>query len=209
MERNKDERKRPPLRLVVNNDKRQPPPVVTDDDGFMSIEELIADRERLREAFFTGLPRRQAKAFTMVERFLIEKRWPHGLDPNHGRLLVLPAQVFSPEIEQYGGTQQDELLIAVTDDATGSGLCLSLEISLPFYDDDPGIMEDAVLYSPILQYGSLFLEENRQGYLNLIYRIAFPLYPPALTQGIVARFFAAAALEVADTLHALAEYPDA
>ena len=70
-------------------------------------------------------------------------------------------------------------------------------------------MEDALLYSPIFQYGALFLEENRQdGLLDLIYRLGFPLYPPALTARLLDRLFTIAAFELRETLRCLMDFSD-
>ena len=79
----------------------------------------------------------------------------------------------------FGMVPHDELLVFIAEDAGGEGLCLSMEMIMPFYSDDEAVMEEALLYSPVLQYGSLFIEENQQdGLLDLIYRLGFPLYPP-------------------------------
>jgi len=208
MAEDKDERKRPQLRLVVNNaEKRHPGPAAADAD-FIPLERLVAQRDTFRAEFYRGLGGWETKAYAALERFLGQNKWPYGLDPHLGSFMVLPAAVVCPELLTHGGLPQDELLLFVADDLTGKGLCLSLETILPYYSDDDAVMEDALLYAPVLPYGSLFLEENRQdGFLDLIYRLAFPLYPPALTASLTDRLFAVAALELRETLHALTEYP--
>ena len=80
---------------------------------------------------------------------------------------------------------------------------------LPFYSEEEAVMEDALLFSPVFQYGTLFLEENQQDQaLDLIYRFGFPVYPPALTTKVLTRLFAIAAFELKEVLRSLAEYPD-
>jgi hypothetical protein len=70
-------------------------------------------------------------------------------------------------------------------------------------------MEEAILFAPVLPYGTLFLEENRHdSYLDLIYRVSFPLAPPALTQRLLGRYLATVAHEIRDALSGLTEYPD-
>lgn len=208
MAHDKDDRKRPHLRLVVDNAEKRPPRPAGDDEVSIPLEELIARRDYFRPLFYDGLERLQAKACEALERFLIGRGWPYGLDPHHGRLIVLPAGAVCPEAAEYGGLQQDELLLYISDDASGKGGCLSLEMVLPFYSEDEAVMEDALLYSPLFQYGALFLEENRQDdLLDLIYRLGFPIYPPALTPRLIDRLFGAAAYELKETLRSLAEYP--
>ena len=98
----------------------------------------------------------------------------------------------------------------MAEDATGKGLCLSLEMMLPYWSEDEAIMEETLLYAPVFQYGALFLEENRQdGLLDLIYRLGFPLYPPAPTDKLLDRLFSIASYELAEILRSLAEYPEA
>lgn len=208
-EKDTDERKRPQLRLVVDNaEKRNPRPSGQEDD-FIPLETLAARRDELRPEFYRGMVRRQAKAYETLERFLSDRGWPYGLDPRHGRLIAVPAQVVCPEVLEHGGSPQDEVLLFAAEDPVGEGLCLSLEMILPFWSDDDAVMEDALFSAPILPYGSLFLEENRQdGYLDLIYRLAFPLYPPAPTGRLLAKLLAVAAYELRETLRGLDEYPE-
>lgn len=209
MTKDKDDRKRPQLRLVVDNVEKRNPRPAADEESFIPLEELIAQREALRDDFYHGLERGQAKTYAALERFLTQKGWPYGLDPNHGRLLIIPAGVVCPEAVEHGGAPQDELILFVSEDPAGKGLCLSLEMLLPYYSDDEAVMEDALLYAPSLPYGTLFLEENRQdGLLDLIYRLGFPLYPPALTGRILERLFTMAAYELKEVLRSLAEYPE-
>jgi hypothetical protein len=206
MTQDKDERKRPNLRLVVSNpDKRQNRKDA--EEEYLPLEELVAQREELRPDFYRDMERGPAKVYALIERFLLRKEWQHGLDPLHGKLLVLPAGVVCPYHDEYGGENKDEALLFVAEDALGA-LCLALEMVLPFYSDDDTVMEDAFLYAPVHQYGTLFLEENRQdGLLDFIYRLSIPAYPPALTGRLLERFFAIAAFELAETLRSLGEYP--
>jgi hypothetical protein len=206
MTQDKDERKRPNLRLVVSNpDKRQNRKDA--EEEYLPLEELVARREELRPDFYRDMERGPAKVYALIERFLLRKEWQHGLDPLHGKLLVLPAGVVCPYHDEYGGENKDEALLFVAEDALGA-LCLALEMVLPFYSDDDTVMEDAFLYAPVHQYGTLFLEENRQdGLLDFIYRLSIPAYPPALTGRLLERFFAIAAFELAETLRSLGEYP--
>ncbi len=207
MAHDKDDRKRPHLRLVVDNAEKRSPRPAAGEEISIPLEELIAGRDRFRTLFYGGMPRWQAKPFTSLERYLTGRGLPYGLDPHHGRLMVLPAGAVCPEAAEHEGGQQDELLIYISEDAGGRGACLSLEMILPFYSEDEAVMEDALLYSPLFQYGALFLEENRQdGLLDLIYRIGLPIYPPALTPRLMDRLFAAAAFELKETLRSLAEY---
>ncbi len=208
MGKDKDERMRSHLRLVVNNaEKRNLRPSGSEEE-VIPFEELLAKRDILRPEFYRTLGRGQVKAYAAFERFLERKGWPYGLDPTHGRLMIIPVGVICADAFEHGVVPQEEVLLYVMDDMTGQGLCVSLETVLPFYSEDDAVMEEALLYSPVFQYGTLFLEENRQdGFLDLIYRLAFPLYPPALTGRIFDRFFAVAALELKETLQCLAEYP--
>jgi hypothetical protein len=83
-----------------------------------------------------------------------------------------------------------------------------MEMIMPFYSDDEAVMEEALLYSPVLQYGSLFIEENHQdGLLDLIYRLGFPLYPPFPSARVMERLFSIVAREVDEALGGLSEYP--
>ncbi|RNC73142.1 MAG: hypothetical protein ED859_00085 [Desulfuromonadales bacterium] len=211
MDNDRDERKRPQhLRLVVNNpDKRNARPA-TGEESFVSFEELVAKRDGLRPDFYRGLGRWQTRAYEKLEVQLARRQWPYGLDPQHGRLVVIPAEVVCPETLEHGGTPQDEVLIFAADDPTGQGICLSLEMILPFWSDDDAVMEDALFTAPILPYGMLFLEENRNdNYLDLIYRLSFPLFPSALTTRLLERFFAVARYELAETLAVLDAFPEA
>lgn len=204
-----DDRKRSHLRLVVNNpDKRSSRPSSGEDD-YITLEELVAGKEKIRPLYYRDIERPVMKACIAVERFLGKKGWTYGLDPHHGKPIVIPAAFVCPESTLSSADPRDEVLLFVSDDATGRGLCFSLEIILPFYSEDEALMEEALLYSPVFQYGTLFLEENRQdGYLDMIYRLGFPLYPPALTGRILDRLFAIADHEVGEALRGLAEYPD-
>lgn len=209
MEKDKDERKRPHLRLVVDNaEKRNPRPAGVEAE-FVPLDELISRRGEVRGVFYRDLDSWQAKAYQFIERFLAGKGWPYGLDPQHGRLLVLPAGAVSPEMVVEGSSPHDEVLVYVTEDQAGKGFCLSIEMILPFWSEDDAVMEDAFLYAPVHQYGTLFLEENPQDkMLDLIYRLGFPLYPPALTGRLLERLFAVVAHELQETLRNLAEYPE-
>lgn len=206
MTKDKDERKRPSLRLVVSNpEKRGARPAKEDEEQFVPLPELAVNRDLLRPAFYRGLERRQAKAYKHLETYLLRHDVMYGLDPHHGRVIVVPAAAVCPASAEHGGVHQDEVLLFVTEDGIGNGSCLSLETILPYWSDDESIMEEALLYAPIHQYGALFLEENRHdGLLDLIYRLALPVYPPAPTGRILERFFAIAALELADALQSLA-----
>lgn len=209
MAHDKDDRKRPQLRLVVDNVEKRNPRPAGGEEIFISLEDLVVKRDELRPGFYHGMERRYVKAYEALERFLTRKGWPYGLDPQHGPLLVLPADAVCPEAEAPGAAHQDEILLYVTEDVAGEGLCLSLEMILPFYSEDESVMEDVLLFSPVFQYGALFLEENRQdGFLDLIYRLGFPLYPPALTGRVLDRLFAIVAFELKETLRYLAEYPE-
>jgi hypothetical protein len=209
MTQDKDERKRPHLRLVVNNlEQRKPRPTGGEDD-FISLEVLAANRENYRREFYDGMDRWHVKVFSALEHYLAGKKCAYGLDPMHGKLLVLPVAFICPEITEHCPGQQDEVLIYLSDDTSGLGYCLSFETILPYWSEDEAIMEDVLLYAPIFQYGAMFLEENRQdGLLDLIYRLASPLYPPALTGRLLDRLFAIAAYEVGEALHSLMEYSD-
>jgi len=209
MTQDKDERKRAHLRLVVNNEEQRKPRPVTGGEDFIPYETLIAHRDVFRPEFYRGMAGWQTKAYNAIERYMARKQWEYGFDPQHGRLLVIPIAVIFPEAIEHGGSQQDEALIYVTEDASGNGFCLSLETILPFWSEDESIMEDALLYAPIFQCGALFLEENRQdGLLDLIYRLGFPIYPPAPTGRLLDRLFAIAIYELRETFRNLAEYPD-
>ncbi|MDD2337455.1 MAG: hypothetical protein PHD01_12850 [Geobacteraceae bacterium] len=208
MKKDSDDRKRSHLRLVVNNpDKRKPGQFGSEDD-FITLENLIAQRESLTPLFYQDMERLKGKAYQALERFLSASGWPYGLDPQHGQPLVLPALALCPSALAYGMLPQDELLVFIAEDAGGEGLCLSMEMIMPFYSDDEAVMEEALLYSPVLQYGSLFIEENHMdGLLDLIYRLGFPLYPPFPSARIMERIFSIVAREVDEALGGLSEYP--
>lgn len=209
MAHDKDDRKRAHLRLVVDNAEKRNPRPAGSEEVFIPLEQLIARRDEVRPEFYRGMERRHAKAYEAIERFLAGKGWPYGLDPQHGPLMVLPAGAVCPEAAEHEGEHQDELIFYVAEDAAGEGLCLSLEIILPFYSEDEAAMEDALLFSPVFQYGALFLEENRQDqFLDLIYRLGFPIYPPALTGRVLDRLFGIVAFELKETLRSLAEYQE-
>ena len=204
MTQEKDERTRPTLRLVVNNPDKRPPRKEAEEE-YLPLDELVARREEFRSLFYRDLERGPAKVYAGIERFLLTKGWRHGLDPYHGKLLVLPAGTVCPHHDQYGGENKDEVLLSVSEDHQG-GLCLALEMVLPFYSEDDAVMEDAYLYAPVHQYGTLFLDENRQdGLLDFIYRLSIPLYPPVFTGRLLERFFTIADFELTETLQALAE----
>ncbi|HEY6871087.1 MAG TPA: hypothetical protein VI298_00035 [Geobacteraceae bacterium] len=209
MAHDKDERKRPHLRLVVDNVEKRNARPAAGEELFIPLEELVAQRDEMRPLFYRGMERRHAKAYEAAERYLSNRKLPYGFDPQHGPLLVLPAGAVCPEAIDPGAAHQDEILLYVTEDSTGDGLCLSLEMILPFYSEEEAVMEDALLFSPVFQYGTLFLEENRQdGLLDLIYRLGFPIYPPALTARVLDRLLAIVAFELKETLRNLAEYQE-
>lgn len=208
MTQDKDGENRPHLRLVVNNAEKRNSRPSTSEDDFIPFEELITKRDVFRPEFYEEMDQLQKDAYEELERFLTGKGWSYGLDPRHGRLLVLSAGEICPEAAEDGSTQQDEILIYIAEDVTGQGLCLSLEMLLPYYSEDEAVMEDAFLYAPVNQYGTLFLEENRHdSFLDLIYRLALPLFPPDLSGSLLDRLFAIAAYELKETLRGLAEYP--
>lgn len=209
MAHDKDERKRPHLRLVVDNVEKRNARPAAGEEPFIPLDELVAHRDEMRHLFYKGMERRHAKVYEAVERYLGFTEMPYGLDHHHGPLLVIPAGAVCPEAIEPGASHQDEILLYVTDDSAGQGLCLSLEMILPFYSEDEAVMEDALLFSPVFQYGTLFLEENRQdGLLDLIYRLGFPVYPPALTRGVLDRVFTIVAFELRETLRNLVEYQE-
>lgn len=209
MKKDSDDRKRSHLSLVVNNpDKRKPGPSGNEDD-FIALDDLVANRENLAPFFYQDMDPLQEKAYRVIERFLSLRGWPYGLDPHHGRPIVIPALVACPAAQASGMVSHDELLVFVTEDTAGQGLCLSIEMIMPFYSDDETVMEDALLYSPVFQYGSLFLEENRHdGLLDLIYRLGFPLYPPIPTGRTLERLFSIVVREVDDALREFSGYPE-
>jgi hypothetical protein len=121
----------------------------------------------------------------------------------------LPADAVCPEAEGDSGEHRDEIILYVTEDTAGEGICLSMEMILPFYSEEEAVMEDALLFSPVFQYGTLFLEENKQDrMLDLIYRFGFPAYPPALTTRVLERLFTIIAFELKEVLRSLAEYSE-
>jgi hypothetical protein len=209
MANDKDERKRSHLRLVVNNaDVRSARPVAAEEE-FIALEELIANRDSLRPAFYRGIGRMQSKAYLALERYLQQRGAPYGVDPVHGKVMVIPAGQLSPESQEFG-SNQDEVLFCISEDASGSGLCFSIEMILPYFSEDDAVMEEALLFAPVLQYGALFLEENpHDGLLDLIYRLAVPLFPPLLTTRLAERMFAIFAFELRETFLALSDYPEA
>jgi hypothetical protein len=169
---------------------------------------LIASRDAFRPAFYRGMGRLQAKGYQGLERYLQHKEAPYGIDPVHGRVMVLPAGSLSPEAQEFG-SPQDEVLLSISEDASGSGLCFSLEMILPYFSEDDAVMEEALLFAPVLQFGALFLEENpHDGLLDLIYRLAVPLYPPTLTGRLVDRMLTIFAFELKETFLALSENPE-
>ena len=205
----KDDRKRPHLRLVVNNADKRGGHAPRGEETFISLNDLVAMRDEVRPHFYRGLEPAYVKAYETIERFVDMKGWPCGLDAQHGPLIVLPAEAI---LEEPGGENEghpDEMIVYITEDLSGQGLCLSLEMILPFYSEEEAVMEDALLFSPVFQYGTLFLEENQQDQaLDLIYRFGFPICPPALTATVLGRLFAIAAFELKEILRSLAEYPE-
>ena len=208
MTKDKDERKRSHLKLVVNNaENRSARPA--GEQEFIPLEELIANRDQFRPAFYQGLGVLQARGYRSLERFLLKQGSPYGIDPIHGKVMVLPSGSISPEALEYG-SPQDEVLLCISEDAGGSGLCFSLEMILPYFSEDDAVMEEALLFAPVLQYGALFLEENpHDGLLDLIYRLAVPLYPPLLTARLAERMFSIFSFELKETFAALSDYPEA
>jgi hypothetical protein len=201
----KDERKRSHLKLVVNNTEIRSARPAGEEQEFIPLEELIGNRDRLRPAFYASMGRPQTKAYLALERFLQQRNAPYGMDPVHGKVMVLPAGEISPESREFG-SPQDEVLLSIAEDAGGSGLCFSLELILPYFSEDDAVMEEALLFAPVLQYGALFLEENpHDGMLDLIYRLAVPLFPPLLTRRLAERMFAIFSFELKETFLALSD----
>ncbi|HBA90089.1 MAG TPA: hypothetical protein DCZ75_19450 [Geobacter sp.] len=208
MTKDKDERKRSHLKLVVNNAEIRSARPSGAEQEFVPLEELIANRDAFRTAFYRGMGRMQTKGYVALERFLAGREAPYGIDPIHGKVLVLPAGSLSPESLEFG-SPQDEVLLSISEDAGGSGLCFSLEMILPYFSEDDAVMEEALLFAPVLQYGALFLEENpHDGLLDLIYRLAVPLYPPLLTTRLAERMFSIFSFELKETFLALTDYPE-
>jgi len=208
MKKDKDERKMSHLKLVVNNAEVRSARPAGGEQEFIPLEELILRRDVFRPAFYRGMGRQQTRSYQALERFLEKRNAPYGIDPVHGKVLVLPAGDLSPEAREYG-SPQDEVLLSISEDAGGTGLCFSLEMILPYFSEDDAIMEEALLFAPVLQYGALFLEENpHDGLLDLIYRLAVPLYPPLLTSRLAERMFAIFGFELKETFLALSDYPE-
>lgn len=210
MTQDKDDRKRPHLRLVVDNAEKRAGRPADKGEEFFPLEDLLARREDFRTLFYAGLSPWQAKAYEKLERFFSVREWSYGLDPEHGRLVVLPIGMVCPEAVEYGSAPQDEVLVYVVEDLEGNGLSLSVEMILPYFSEDEAVMEEAFLYStPVHQYGTIFLEENRQdNLLDLMYRLTFPLFPPAMSTRLLERLFSVAAFEFRETCRILAEYPE-
>ena len=208
MTKDKDERLRSHLKLVVNNQEiRSARPSATEQE-FVPLEDLIANRDLFRGAFYRGMGKVQTRGYQALERFLAGRGAPYGIDPIHGKVMVLPAGNLSPESLEFG-SPQDEVLLSISEDAGGSGLCFSLEMILPYFSEDDAVMEEALLFAPVLQYGALFLEENpHDGMLDLIYRLAVPLYPPLFTARLAERMFSIFSFELKETFMALSDYPE-
>lgn len=209
MTHDEDDRKRSHLRLVVDNVEKRNSRPTGNDEVFIPVDKLIEMRAEVRPDFYRGMERRYAKAYEAIERFVDRKGWPYGLDLQHGPLMVFPADAVCSEVEEQRGEHRDEIILYVTEDTAGEGICLSMEMILPFYSEEEAVMEDALLFSPVFQYGTLFLEENRQDrILDLIYRFGFPVYPPALTTRVLERIFTIIAFELKEVLRSLAEYSE-
>lgn len=210
MTQDKDDRKRPHLRLVVDNAEKRVNRPADKGEEFIPFEDLLARRDNLRPLFYKGLSPWQTKAYERLERFFTAREWSYGLDPEHGRLVVLPIGIVCPEAVEYGSAPQDEVLVYVAEDLEGNGLSLSVEMILPYFSEDEAVMEEAFLYStPVHQYGTIFLEENRQDdLLDLMYRLTFPLFPPAMSSRLLERLFSVAAFEFRETCRIIAEYPE-
>ena len=208
MKKDKDERKMSHLKLVVNNTEIRSARPAGGEQEFVPLEELIANRDDFRPSFYRGMGRMQTKGYQALERFLQGRGAPYGIDPIHGKVMVLPAGELSPESLEFG-SPQDEVLLCIAEDAGGLGLCFSLEMILPYFSEDDSVMEEALLFAPVLQYGALFLEENpHDGLLDLIYRLAVPLFPPLLTSRLAERMFAIFGFELKETFVALSDYPE-
>jgi len=208
MKKDKDERMRSHLKLVVNNTENRSARPAGAEQEFIPLEELIANRDGFRPSFYRGMGKLQTKGYQALERFLQGRDAPYGIDPIHGKVMVLPAGDLSPEALEFG-SPQDEVLLCITEDAGGSGLCFSLEMILPYFSEDDAVMEEALLFAPVLQYGALFLEENpHDGLLDLVYRLAVPLFPSVLTTRLAERMFAIFSFELKETFMALSDYPE-
>lgn len=205
MNKDKDERKRSHLKLVVNNQETRSARPAAAEQEFVPLEDLIANRDLFRPGFYKGMGRLQTKGYQSLERYLNRRGAPYGIDPIHGKVMVLPAGQLSPESLEFG-SPQDEVLLSVSEDAGGGGLCFSMEMILPYFSEDDAVMEEALLFAPVLQYGALFLEENpHDGLLDLIYRLAVPLFPPVLTTRLADRMFSIFSFELKETFLALSE----
>lgn len=206
MGKDKDERKRPQLRLVVDNAEKRTARPGEDEADFIPLDQLVARREGLRRDFYANIETWQTEVYQALEQYCQARGWEYGLDPYHGRMLVLAAGTVCPEAAGHDEGGQDEVLLYVADDVTGQGLCLSLEMIMPYWSEDDAVMEDALIYGPFFQYGAFFLEENRHdSLLDLIYRLSLPLYPAQPTAQYLDRLFAIAAVELREALANLAE----
>jgi hypothetical protein len=173
------------------------------------LSDLCSRKEEYRPQFYHGLDEQQTQAFEAIEAFITSKEWTYGLDPEHGRMIVIPAGTVVPEVADLSGSSLDEILLFISRDPTGTGLCVTVEMVMPFYSEDDAVMEDSLLYAPLLPYGTLFLEENgNDRFLDLIYRVAFPLFPPEADQAIFARLFGVAAGELRELFRYFSEYPE-
>ncbi len=206
MERDTDDRKKPQLKLVVNNAEKRSPRPKEAEAPLIPLEELLANRDALRDTFYGGMAAPLEEGYRVIERFLADIGWEYGLDPHHGRPIVLPAGTVSALAAEIG-SPQDEILLFMEADGGNNGLCLALEMILPFGSDDDTEMESALLYgTPVLQYGTIFLDENpHDGMLDLVYRLAVPVIPPELTDGLLKRVVTIAGLEIADAIQSLSE----
>lgn len=206
MERDTDDRKKPQLKLVVNNAEKRSPRPAEPETPLIPLEELLANRNTMRDDFYRGMTPQLEEGYRTIERFLDGTGWQYGLDPHHGRPVVLPAGTVCPRAAEVG-SPQDEILLFMEPDGGENGLCLALEMILPFGSDDDAEMESALLYgTPVLQYGTIFLDENpHDGMLDLVYRLAMPILPPELSTAILERIMIIAGLEIGDAIQSLAE----
>src|SRR5690242_2976188 len=97
MAQDKDDRKRPHLRLVVNNEEQRKPRPAGSEEDFLTLDTLLAKREHFRPEFYRGMGRPQAKAYEALERYLGRRKRAYGLDPQHGRLMVLSIGAVCPD----------------------------------------------------------------------------------------------------------------
>ena len=206
MERETDDRKKPQLRLVVNNAEKRSPRPTEPEVPLISLEELLVNRDAMRDHYYRGMDPKLEQGYRVIERFLEGKEWQYGLDPHHGRPVVLPAGTVCAQAVEIG-SPQDEILLFMESDGGENGLCLALEMILPFGSDDDTEMESALLYgTPVLQYGSIFLDENpHDGMLDLVYRLAVPIMPPELTDALLERVVTIAGMEIRDAILSLSE----